>query len=181
MDNKIDIRANEYWGFNPIEFKRADYEGWVYVLYARRNRLFKIGMTRSDPQKRLNTIQTSIPDQLAFVFLIQAKYPERLEFEMHLQFEDKRLNGEWFNLSRAELELIHFQRIDNGYNKDDDILPFFYNDGMEYNKEHPTWNVYSSIFDGLKMSDADIMEMHHKYGTSKWADVQARWKANNEH
>lgn len=172
----IDIRANEYWGFVPLKFKRPDFEGYVYILYARRNRLFKIGMTRRDPEKRLKDLQTGMPDQLVFVFLIQAKYPEALENELHIQFADKRLNGEWFSLSKSELQLIYYERIVHGF-EPGTPLPYFNNDGTAKNDPFPYSQRYSSVFDALDMTDADIMEMHAKYGTSKFADIRARYEA----
>ena len=74
-----------------------------------RNRAIKIGIAKLPPARE-RTLQAEEPD----VALI-AHWPGRTADEkaLHEKFQAKRLRGEWFNLSDADVESI-LQAVGNG-------------------------------------------------------------------
>lgn len=79
--------------------------GFVYLMANRRNNFTKIGYS-NHPEYRETTLQSEDPD----VELIY-KTPGNLEDEKrwHINFESKRIRGEWFNLSEADILLFKSQ------------------------------------------------------------------------
>ena len=72
---------------------------FVYVMRNRRNGFVKIGLS-VDPSYREGTLQAEEPEiELLF------SYPGNQEIEegLHSMFSNKRLRGEWFALSKADI------------------------------------------------------------------------------
>jgi hypothetical protein len=79
-------------------------KGFVYFIQKKNQDIFKIGMTYSDPEKRLKQLQISTPDELLLVQTIYCNHPRILENQLHIQFKEKHIRGEWFNLSEATIQ-----------------------------------------------------------------------------
>jgi hypothetical protein len=72
---------------------------FVYLMRNRRNGFVKIGLS-ANPSYREGTLQAEEPEvELLF------SYPGNQEIEegLHLMFSNKRLRGEWFALSKADI------------------------------------------------------------------------------
>ena len=79
--------------------------GTVYVIKAEKTGLYKIGYT-INPEQRLKQLQLSSPDILHYVIEIQIGDMVALEKRLHEEYADKRVNGEWFNLTPEDVQSI---------------------------------------------------------------------------
>lgn len=77
--------------------------GYIYVLKA--GPYYKIGKA-GHISKRLATIEPALPFPVEVVHTIYNNNARALEAELHQRFDDKRTNGEWFELTAADLEYI---------------------------------------------------------------------------
>ena len=78
--------------------------GFIYVIKCNRTNLYKIGRT-INISARFKQLKTANPD----ISLI-AHYEVRdtsIEDDLHFKFHHKRIDGEWFELSETELNLIN--------------------------------------------------------------------------
>lgn len=78
-------------------------KGYIYVIKV--GCKYKIGKTINH-KSRLNSLQTSNPDQIKIEAIFYGKKYEILELELHKMFSKKRLTGEWFQLNNEDLKLI---------------------------------------------------------------------------
>lgn len=76
-------------------------EGVVYLLRAGPH--FKIGKSINF-EKRLTQIKLQLPDRAEVVHVIRTSNPSQTESFWHCRFAAKRLNGEWFALTEAEVD-----------------------------------------------------------------------------
>ncbi len=74
--------------------------GYVYLIKFRSD--FKIGAS-SDPERRYGEIATQMPETMTKVHTIKTDDPFGVESYWHRRFESKRLKGEWFRLSAADV------------------------------------------------------------------------------
>lgn len=81
-----------YGGRNP---------GYVYVVKSDTGH-YKIGRT-NNPDDRRRTFNVKLPVEIEFIVLIKSGNYSALESTLHLQYQHKRINGEWFSLSRSDL------------------------------------------------------------------------------
>lgn len=82
--------------------RRSRFDCYVYLMEDLRNKSFKIGKSKT-PGKRERTLQSEVP-QIVIRFSIPAE--ETHEKELHEHFNEKRIRGEWFALSEADLVWI---------------------------------------------------------------------------
>lgn len=78
--------------------------GFVYLLQSPTG-AYKIGKTKT-PNDRLRTFSVKMPFEVAYVCVIETLDMNGLERSLHLRFAEKRLNGEWFSLTDADVEYI---------------------------------------------------------------------------
>lgn len=78
--------------------------GYVYLLRAHSG-LYKIGFTKN-PDHRIETFSVKLPFEVEFEALINTDNMHQLERGLHVMFDDKRVNGEWFNLSPEDVAYI---------------------------------------------------------------------------
>lgn len=74
----------------------------VYVITD--GRYFKIGYTEGTVEARIDTLQTGNANRLILVH--QLAGGRALEKDLHAMYAEKRLSGEWFNLSNKDLKDI---------------------------------------------------------------------------
>lgn len=101
--------------------------GYVYLLGVNGdNELFKIGVTKSTIESRMKKLQTGNGNTLKCVDSFHSNKPYKLEKMLHNHFSKDREDGEWFLLSKNQIE--HFQEICKKYQDIIDSLnenPFF--------------------------------------------------------
>jgi hypothetical protein len=67
--------------------------------------MYKIGKT-NDPEGRLQSLQTASPHKLNLLHLFRADNATMAEEELHRLLHSKRLEGEWFNLTTSEKDVL---------------------------------------------------------------------------
>lgn len=78
--------------------------GFVYVLQSP-TCAYKIGRARN-PDNRLRTFSVKLPFEVEFFCLIKTDNMVQLEAKLHRKFQDRRVNGEWYNLLPCDLKFV---------------------------------------------------------------------------
>lgn len=81
-----------------------DRSGYVYLVQSPTTN-YKIGRSRN-PDDRLKTFEVKLPFEVEYAHLIKCSDMYRAESILHARFDRRRVNGEWFNLSDAEVFFI---------------------------------------------------------------------------
>lgn len=97
----LDLYDARYQAINLTAQDNAGVLGYVYVLKSDSGH-YKIGKT-ANPEDRIKTFGVKLPMEVEYLVLIQSHNYHQLEARFHQQFKHKRVNGEWFNLSTADL------------------------------------------------------------------------------
>lgn len=77
---------------------------FVYIISD--GEYYKIGFTTGEIQKRVLSLQTGCSSSLLVIKAIETEYPDVLEKELHRRFHHKWIRGEWFDLSKDDLNGI---------------------------------------------------------------------------
>jgi len=75
-------------------------DGYVYLLKSGSH--FKIGRSEN-VEKRIKQISVSLPEKVELVHVIRTDDTAGIEAYWHRRFAESRANGEWFNLSLADV------------------------------------------------------------------------------
>lgn len=110
--------------------------GFVYLIQSGDSSYYKIGCTSSRPIKRLRNLQTGSPVELRLYEVFYADDMAMLERDGHNRVRDRRVRGEWFDLTQAEVERLA------AYLAGDDM--YFYYDKQEQEAALATHNRVSS-------------------------------------
>lgn len=78
--------------------------GYVYLLKSEVGH-YKIGRT-VNPENRQKTFGVQLPFRVDYECLVKTENMKGLEDQLHQKFADKRLDGEWFNLTPDDIEYI---------------------------------------------------------------------------
>ena len=102
--------------------------GFLYFVESEENSLFKIGMTRGSPMKRLPTIQTGCPYEIRLHSAIYYENCHKKEREFHNLLAEYRTRGEWYKIDVLILEELIIQEITKSHISDtnasaDTIVP----------------------------------------------------------
>lgn len=79
--------------------------GYVYFVQEHMNGTFKIGKTKHI-EKRMNLFNVKLPFENQLVFLIKSGNHHQTEVAFHKHFSQKRAEGEWFTLDKADITWI---------------------------------------------------------------------------
>lgn len=83
--------------------RHTDSPGVVYI--AKCNGAYKIGLSKN-PQRRLKDIEYQQGSPVKLIYGINTEGMFQTESALHHLFYDKRIEGEWFDLSEDDLEYI---------------------------------------------------------------------------
>ena len=75
--------------------------GHVYLL--KHGKTYKIGCSK-DASQRYKQIRVQMPYKTEEVHVIETDDPSGIEAYWHNRFKDRRLEGEWFNLSASDVK-----------------------------------------------------------------------------
>ena len=78
-------------------------EGFIYVV--KHDKFYKIGKT-INIEDRLKGLQTASATPFELITSIRTKNYHVIEKQFHKVFENKHVSGEWFNLSKEDIEFI---------------------------------------------------------------------------
>lgn len=104
IDNKL---LSKYIEKMETPFKDKK-DGYVYVVYFRdsnKETFFKVGLA-TDIRNRFRQHQTSIPFKLYIAISYYTEDMRQEEKELHKIFNDKRIQGEWFKLTKKDLNIV---------------------------------------------------------------------------
>jgi len=101
----IEEKNKKHYEKEVVQNKIKKIKGLVYLLKIENRNEYKIGVT-INLKKRLNQLGTKMPFKLETITKIRSKDIYKLEEKLHCRFENKRINGEWFNLSNEDVEYI---------------------------------------------------------------------------
>lgn len=78
-------------------------KGNIYLIYDTTNDVYKIGVTKSNCDKRLKQLQTGNSNILELITSHESNYPYRMETMLHNHFANKRILNEWFSLTEEDV------------------------------------------------------------------------------
>ena len=67
-------------------------------------RYYKIGHTRRKVEERIKEFKTGNVSDFSIIEVFNSKWGTKIEANLHKQFKNKRLNGEWFDLDENDLD-----------------------------------------------------------------------------
>ena len=78
----------------------------VYLICAEINgkKLYKIGYTRRDVETRVRELKTGNAADLFIVESFKSKWGTKIESQIHRRFRNKKVNGEWFDLTEDDID-----------------------------------------------------------------------------
>lgn len=90
----------------PRSRQRVDISGrgYIYLVEGQPGR-FKIGLS-ADPKTRIANLGVKLPFEIEVIHLISTDDMRRAERELHDQFRDRRLAGEWFDLTPEQVQSV---------------------------------------------------------------------------
>lgn len=83
--------------------EKADVENMGEVYLFKSGRFYKIGRT-ADTVRRGTELRIQLPEKIDLIHSIKTDDPNGVEKYWHKRFDQKRMNGEWFDLNSADIK-----------------------------------------------------------------------------
>ncbi len=83
---------------NCLEIRENRIMGYIYVIHCEGSTYYKIGITRSNVEGRLQALQTGCPHNLTIAMMFRTANPEQDEHRIHELLKDCSIRGEWYDL-----------------------------------------------------------------------------------
>lgn len=113
VDHNQKKEAEEY---ERLRTRKRQHKAHVYLINILDTNNYKIGISKN-VKGRLSTLQNSNPVDMHIVSTCLSRWARRLEKELHQVFLEKRIRGEWFNLSENDVKyIINLFDKENGIN-----------------------------------------------------------------
>ena len=94
------LAAKKRWdNYVPTEKPKKSHGGMIYLIQS--GTKVKIGVARSLSQ-RLTNLQIGNPDALEVIMAAYSKVPYAIEKALHEHFMERRVRGEWYDITREE-------------------------------------------------------------------------------
>lgn len=78
---------------------------YIYLIRCENTDFYKIGRSKN-PRKRLQVLQMGCPYSLILIFGRSCERAFGVEKTLHEKYWDRQRTGEWFELSKSEVENI---------------------------------------------------------------------------
>ncbi len=75
----------------------------IYLARQEGTDLYKIGITKNDPKKRLKQLQTGNAGKFELVESFETKHDYKMETALHAHYQMRLVSGEWYVLSNEEV------------------------------------------------------------------------------
>ena len=99
----LPLLQNEKESIDKEETLETTSFGFVYLMKS--GKYYKIGRS-NDAYRRAYEIRLQLPEKLELIHKIKTDDPIGIEEYWHKRFKDKRKNGEWFELTRQDIEIF---------------------------------------------------------------------------
>lgn len=76
----------------------------IYLARQQETSLYKIGITKNKPSKRIKQLQTGNAAPLELVASFPTVHDFKMETALHAHFQLKKREGEWFELTDEEVK-----------------------------------------------------------------------------
>lgn len=97
----LDVETSE-WSLISIGQRKC--HEYVYIVHCLGTDYYKIGISTIPPLARLANLQTGCPMNLSMIHVFANLGAAELEREIHARLRQFRMRGEWFKLSKSELD-----------------------------------------------------------------------------
>lgn len=81
-----------------------DYNVYLVCAEIGNEKLYKIGYTRRKVEKRVRELKTGNAADFHIVDSFSSKWGTKIEASLHRAYQHKKVNGEWFNLNKEDIE-----------------------------------------------------------------------------
>ena len=89
--------------------KQDKSNGYIYIIHAEKTNYYKIGISKDAPRNRIASIQTGSVFDLKFIDIRYTKQFRVLEKDLHRQYKDYNVRGEWFELVEKQInEIVNY-------------------------------------------------------------------------
>ena len=87
--------------------KNKDLNGfYIYIINQENTNYYKIGISKQIISNRIAALQSGNPFKLNVIWKYYTPNASRIEKELHNKYKSNNVSGEWFELSKNDIEII---------------------------------------------------------------------------